>query len=135
MAEKPGWITSSMIWHSQNTVYVFGDNMERRGLGGQARVARKYVRYNKTYGIPTKRRPGRAKSDYFSDQDDEIDAVKESFEGIRKLKKKGKKIVFFPGIGDGLSKLKVFSPLIYSMIQDFIAETETIDFSRLRGKT
>ena len=135
MAEKPGWITASMIWHSRNTVYVFGDNLERRGLGGQARVARKakFLRYNKTFGIPTKRSPGRAKSDYFSDREDEIKAVKESFDGIRKLKKKGRKIVFFPGIGDGLAKLRIFSPLIHSMIQDFIAENETVNFDRMRG--
>lgn len=134
MAEKPGWITAQVIRSSTNTVYIFGGNLEHWGKAGQARVARRFVHMGKAYEIPTKRHPGRAKADYFSDRDDEIAAVKEAFEHIRKLKKKGKKIVFFPGIGDGLAKLRSFSPLVYSMIRDFIAETETIDFDKLRGK-
>jgi hypothetical protein len=113
-------ITVKMIRESVNTVFIFGDNLERWGTGGQAKVARRFVECGKTFGIPTKRKPRKTPDVFFSDRPDEIQSVKKSFTGIRELKTRGKRIVFFPGIGEGMAELPKRSPRIYAMIKQFI---------------
>ena len=131
--KKHVWITADEIKKSENTIYIFGDNLEQWGEGGQAFIARRFVKKRKAMGIPTKRSPNASVSAYFSDQDDEIKAVKKVFREILKQIKKGKKIIFFPGIGEGRADLKNRSPIIHAMIRDFINIHQKIDIERLRG--
>lgn len=133
ISKKHVWITGDEIRKSENTIYVFGDNLEQWGEGGQALVARRFVKKRKAMGIPTKRSPKTSVSACFSDQDDEIKAVKQAFREIVKQIKKGKKIIFFPGIGEGRADLKNRSPIIHAMIRDFINGHQKIDIERLRG--
>ena len=60
------------------SIVLFGDNLLRRGKGGQA-VIRDAPN---AFGIPTKRSPGRREQDYFSDKPDEIAAVKEALDRL-----------------------------------------------------
>jgi putative intracellular protease/amidase len=103
------------------TVYVFGDNLLGVGLGGQAKIARPFVKIGKAFGIPTKRAPGTMEKDYFSDKEDEIRAVQDAFAKIDRMIAGGSTIVFFPGIGEGLAELPSRSPIIHDMIRDFVA--------------
>ena len=48
------------------TVFVFGDNMERCGFGGQAAAMRGEPN---AVGVPTKWAPGSAPADFFCDDD------------------------------------------------------------------
>lgn len=54
LREHPDWL------------FVFGDNMERKGRGGQAFACRDEPN---AVGIPTKWRPGYATGDFFTDAD------------------------------------------------------------------
>jgi len=128
------WITASEIRRSMNTVYIYGGNLAGYGEGGQALVAFRFQKIGKSFPIPTKITPERNLSAYFSDQDNEIQAVKDSFKEIKKFIKQGKKIVFFPGIGEGRAELPKRSPIIHKMIQDFIARYQKLDVEKLRGK-
>jgi len=101
-------------------VYVFGDNLEHFGLGGQAKVARPFVKCGKAYGIPTKRKPDNDESSFFADRDDEIYAVRRAFSEIRRMIAQGMTIVFFSNIGEGLADLEHRSPAIFGMIKAFI---------------
>lgn len=118
---KSKMISAEDISRSKSTVYVFGDNLEGRGLGGQAGVARPFVPTGKAFGIPTKRAPHDDDGSFFSDQPDEIYAVSQAFCAIRRMLAGGKKIVFFPRIGEGLADLEHRSPQILGMIKGFIA--------------
>jgi hypothetical protein len=56
------WITPKILADNPEKIYLFGDNLERVGLGGQAAV----MRYKpNTIGIATKKAPGSWESDYF----------------------------------------------------------------------
>ena len=99
-------------------VYVYGDNLKHFGKGGQA-----IIRYEpNAFGIPTKRYPSWDDWAFFSDQPDEIEAVKVS---LRELWKLGQdKVIVFPedGIGTGRAKMKEKSPIAYEMMCGILSE-------------
>lgn len=91
-------------------IFVFGDNLDRSGRGGQA-----IIRYEpNAFGVPTKRFPRMHESAFFSDQDCERKHVTDS---LRRLWQLGQsKHIVFPtdGLGTGLAKMREKSPLIYT---------------------
>jgi len=114
-------ITREDIMNSpDNHVFVFGDNLDHTGYGGQAAVAREFVKTGKAFGIPTKRHPTANSDAYFSDQPDEIAIVMAAFIELVGMAKNGKYIVFFPGIGEGYARLSSKSPRIYKMVKNCI---------------
>jgi len=115
---KNNWITKEDIRNApKGTIYVYGGNLLHKGHGGQAGVTRDM---ENTFEIPTKRAPGTRKGDYFSDRDDEIDAVLKSFSKLYDMRNEGKRIVFFPKIGEGRAELPKRSPFIFGMISEFV---------------
>lgn len=94
-----------------NKIYVFGDNLLGRGYAGQAAIRGEV----NAFGIPTKRYPNTQRSAYFSDQPDEMDAVRKALRELYILGKKQYTIVFpTKGIGTGMARMKEHSPKIYS---------------------
>jgi hypothetical protein len=55
--------TPKLCDENPNTLFVFGDNLREKGLGGQANIRN----MPNSIGIPTKVFPGYADEDYFSD--------------------------------------------------------------------
>ena len=110
------------------TIYVFGDNMTRWGLGGQA----KEMRYEpNSIGVPTKWRPAMTDDSFFSDDDLEKvkKTIQEDFQKIWTCLENGYDVVFpQDGLGTGLSQLKQRSPMIFDLIESLVAET----FNRAR---
>lgn len=115
-------VTPEMIRRSENAVFIFGDNLLRYGLGGQAAVCRPFVDLGKAFGIPTKREPKNNENSYFADRKDEYDAVIESLKRIERMHDSGRDIFFLPCIGEGRAQLPSRSPGIYRLIQQFIVE-------------
>lgn len=94
-----------------NKIYVFGDNLLKRGYAGQAAIRGE----GNAFGIPTKRYPNTQRSAYFSDQPDEMEAVRQALRELYILGKKGHTIVFpTKGVGTGLAGMKEHSPKIYA---------------------
>jgi hypothetical protein len=114
------WITRKYIQEHPETIFVFGDNMQETGLGGQALEARGE---KNAIGIPTKWAPNNQPSSFFKDEDYHrvVPHINEIF---RKLKYEkdtnGFSIVFFPGIGEGLADLPRRAPTIYKYIKEMI---------------
>ena len=105
--------------------YVFGDNLERQGMGGQA----KNMRYEpNAIGVATKVAPSNMEFAFFSDQLYEIAAVTNDLARVDAALKAGR-VVVVPrdGIGTGLSELAPRSPLIYEMIRAFFGARITGD--------
>lgn len=111
-----------MMREEPNTLFVFGDNLERVGFGGQAKEMRGEPN---AIGLPTKRSP----SKFMCDMDvyrvkritrDDINTLKWHLEGGG--------LVVWPkdGIGTGLANLHWHAPLVEKFYADLLAELEAI---------
>lgn len=116
-------ITRAMLRATPRTLWVFGDNMERRGYGGQAGAMRGEPN---AVGIPTKWRPERTPGAYFTDADwengDVRHAVLDAFRRIEEALAEGRDVVIpADGVGAGLAELPTRAPKIHAVIERSIA--------------
>lgn len=99
-------------------IYVFGDNAQRFGTGGQAQI-----RNNpNAMGIATKLYPSNDESSFMSDKD--LASNKEVIDSdIAKIKATGKAVVLpKDGFGTGLAKLKEKAPQTYDYLKQRLLE-------------
>jgi hypothetical protein len=105
--------TRLMIRRNPTILFVFGDNLARVGLGGQAAEARGEPN---SVGIPTKSSP----SVYFSDDmfDNARPAVVQAFNRLAMHLVSGGTIVWpADGVGTGLARLEEMAPEIHAGIE------------------
>lgn len=115
------WITRDQLQAEPHTLFIFGDNLLEKGLGGQAGAMRGEPN---AYGVPTKRTPSMDPDAFFSDQPDEMYAVLVKLKNISRVLEGNsmhwQKVVWpMDGIGSGLAKLVDYSPYIWVMIQQY----------------
>ncbi len=94
-----------------DTLFVFGDNLERVGSGGQAIIREQ----KNSIGFATKKAPGGAKEDFFTDDEygENCKIIDEEIEKIKKYAEEHKyKAIAFPfmGLGTGLSEMPLRCP-------------------------
>jgi len=123
---RQAWITRDDLRLNRDRVYVFGDNMVRRGYGGQAKSMRGEPN---AFGIATKWTPGNHPDAFFrdSDLDDPLFtlALLSAFSHLVEVLENGHDVVIpTDGLGTGLSKLPEKAPKIAAMIDDNIAKLE-----------
>ena len=109
-------ITRKMLRDNLDTLFVFGDNLARHGLGGQAKEMRGEPN---AVGIPTKNFPGNGVYDFFSDDDlpDAKPFIDKAFKQLINHLKSGKNVIWpFYGIGTGLADLENKAPKIAKYI-------------------
>lgn len=108
------FITKKDIQEHPTWLYVFGDNLIKRGLGGQAKICRGEPN---TLGIPTKRYPAWEEYAFFKPED--FEEVKEIIDQIIKGidRDKWERIIIFPCIGEGRARLPYRAPEIYAYIK------------------
>jgi hypothetical protein len=76
-----------------NVLFIFGDNMLRIGLGGQAREMRGQPN---AIGIPTKQSPGTAPHDYFINSDLQNARIRgEINKGLSQLEQRAPEILHY----------------------------------------
>lgn len=109
------WITRAMVQSKPEARFVFGDNLERFGLGGQAASMRGEPN---AIGVATKRRPGASARDYFTDADDDARAaIDADIDLIASAMAEGRTVfVPFDGLGTGLSELPTRAPDLHRHI-------------------
>lgn len=109
--------TRAYIKAHPDWLFVFGDNMLRHGLGGQAAEARGE---SNAVGIATKRRPSMEEAAFLKDGDYEEWFAEES-PTLRRLMgaaKRGRTIIWpHDGIGTGLAQLEKRAPAIWNDIE------------------
>lgn len=90
-------------------VYVFGDNLDKSGCGGQA-----VIRYcHNAFGVPTKRYPSMHEGAFFKDKECERNHVLTALRELYTIGKNRRLVFPVDGIGTGRARMKEKSPLIY----------------------
>jgi nucleoid DNA-binding protein len=125
---RPTYITRAMLRAQPEVLFAFGDNMQRAGLGGQARAMRGEPN---AVGVPTKWAPHRGPTAYFTDADwsrDEVRAaIDAAFDQLAAALRRGGRIAFpADGLGTGRAELANRAPRIARHITDRIAALEVL---------
>lgn len=116
MIEYRDHITRAMLRAEPEKLFVFGDNIRRKGYGGQAKEMRDEPN---AVGIPTKVYPAWDNGAFFTDSDLLL-FVKHSTKDFQRLfNHKG--IIVWPtnGIGTRRAQLKKRAPRIWGIIEEF----------------
>jgi len=105
-----------------NVLYLFGDNCERLGFGGQAKEMRGEPN---AVGVRTKRKPSNQEGEFFYDHDyDEVVAMIE--EDLQMawwhIHLGGIVIIPYDGLGTGLSRLPEKAPKIDAYLKGRLEE-------------
>uniref|UniRef100_A0AB74UMK2 DUF7831 domain-containing protein n=1 Tax=Caulobacter phage BL57 TaxID=3348355 RepID=A0AB74UMK2_9VIRU len=121
---------------NREVLYVFGDNLVRLGMGGQAGHMRGEPN---AVGVATKRAPGMHASDFFDNDPVSVDAqcriIDEDMRPLFEHVRKGG-IVIWPseGIGTGLSELPVRSPATAAYIEQKVIALMRVGKLHARGE-
>lgn len=118
------------LYRNRGALYLFGDNLQGWGMGGQAAEMRGEIN---SLGIPTKRTPSMATQAFFTDEDfDQVKAIYDRIfkEEIRhkdsKCNREGFDVLVVPadGLGTGLAQLPQRAPKIYAYLLSKLNELE-----------
>ena len=114
MIEYREHITRAMLRAEPEKLFVFGDNMHRKGYGGQAKEMRGEPN---AVGIPTKVHPTMYEGSFFTDSDLSVFVDRVVPDYLRLARHPG--IIVWPtaGIGSGLAQLKKRAPKIWHWIE------------------
>lgn len=105
------------LQQNPDTLYLFGDNEERRGLGGQAIQMRGEPN---AVGVRTKRRPRLKEGDFWTDETYEANCrmIGEDLAPVKEhLAAGGTVVIPEDGLGTGLAQLAERAPQTYTFLQ------------------
>ena len=111
------WFTKEQVYSSPGVTFVFGDNEQRRGFGGQAKVCRGFPN---TIGIRTKVAPTMRVEHlwYDKDCDEKAYLIDQDFWLVKDKLIDGETIIYpADGVGTGMSCLHINAPLLLQHIE------------------
>jgi len=112
------WYTEPRIENNPTAYFIFGDNDQRVGVGGQAKICRGKPN---CIGVRTKALPTYGPEAFYYDRDFEQNRIKidEDFAEVEKLLESGS-VVYWPacGIGTGRANLKENAPETLNYINE-----------------
>ena len=129
MIYRQKWITRQNLKDNREWIYVFGDNLQRLGFGGQAREMRGEPN---ALVLPTKYAPDNDDESFFSDAVDHTNGVAwlsiiGTFNIIDvALQRECCVVIPLDGLGTGLSELPTRAPKINRLITSKIEYLEFI---------
>lgn len=120
--------TLNIVEENPDKIFVFGDNLLRRGKGGQAIIRD----FNNALGVPTKRLPAMTNDAYFEDREDEKRAILLGLDIVFKEMKEHSRTIVFPlhGLGTGRAKMMEKSPELFKTLTSLIRSNFTDDYMR-----
>lgn len=121
-------IYRSDLRNNPHVLYLFGDNLTRKGMGGQAAEMRGEPN---AFGIATKRSISHNfPDDYFFDSQVDVKGIidKEFEHLVAMIKGQDWKIIVIPseGIGTGLAKMPEYAPNMLKYVNEKLKELERI---------
>lgn len=106
------YVTRAFVRKNSNCVFLFGDNLQGSGFGGQAKQMRGEPN---AISIPTKKKPSMESDAFFTDDEFEDNkvAIDNAFSRVPDYV-----VVYIPerGIGTGLAMLPTVAPKTYDYI-------------------
>ena len=112
------WITRSFVRAHRDHIFLFGDNLARRGFGGQAAQMRGEPN---AIGIPTKKLPSNAEEAFFTDAEFEQNkaAIDRAFDRLHRMSSSFEQVIVIPaaGLGTGRAQLDNRAPLTFAYLQ------------------
>lgn len=125
--EKMKWITREIVRANPYKVFLFGDNLQRFGLGGQAKQMRGEPN---AVGVAVKRMPNVDTRSYFNDAEleDNCDIIANDILRAIDMAHALSGVIVIPvdGIGTGLAELDKRAPRTFDYLQTKLSELETI---------
>ena len=113
------WITRSFVREHRDHIFLFGDNLARRGSGGQAAQMRSEPN---AIGIPTKKLPSNVGEAFFTDAEFEQNkaAIDRAFERLSQMSSAVEQVVVLPadGLGTGRARLESRAPRTFAYLRD-----------------
>lgn len=116
--ERIKFITREYIRENRDKLFLFGDNLERRGFGGQAAAMRGEPN---AVGIPTKKSPSYRDDPFFSDEEFEQNkaSIDAAFAEIMNAVTDSIRVIVIPsdGLGTGRAQLDRRAPRTFAYLQ------------------
>ena len=113
------WITRSFVREHPDHIFLFGDNLARRGFGGQAAQMRSEPN---AIGIPTKKLPSNTEEAFFTDAELEQNkaAIDRAFDRLYRMSWTFEQVIVIPsdGLGTGRAQLENRAPLTFAYLQN-----------------
>ena len=114
------WITRQDLRRNPDWRYVFGDNVERRGYGGQAKEMRDEPN---AIGVVTKWSPSMSSRAFFDDTQECRDLVLNDLMTVQYLLDCGRTVVVpTDGVGTGLSRLHTVAPELDRLLKGWFKD-------------
>lgn len=110
-------ITRDKVKENPDVLYLFGDNIVRQGLGGQAKEMRGEPN---TLGIVSKKYPSNSLSSFYSDEDfySWLEVFSSDIKNLAESVNSGKyRAIVIPPIGVGLADLPNKAPRIWNYLK------------------
>ncbi len=121
--ERMKFITREYVRANPGKLFLFGDNLEQRGFGGQAAAMRGEPN---ALGIPTKKEPNYKESAFFIDLefDKNKAAIDAAFAQVINAVTDSIRVIVIPseGLGTGRAQLDRGAPLTFAYLQKRLAE-------------
>ncbi len=121
--ERMQFIIREYVRANRDKLFLFGDNLERRGLGGQAAAMRGEPN---AVGIPTKKSPSYKDDAFFSDDEFEQNkaAIDAAFATVSNTVTETIRVIVIPsdGLGTGRAQLNKRAPRTFAYLQKRLAE-------------
>lgn len=121
--ERMRFITREMVRANRDKLFIFGDNLERRGYGGQAAAMRGEPN---AIGIPTKKSPTYKAGAFFTDQefDKNRAAIDAAFTEVANTIPDSIRGIVIPsdGLGTGRAQLDKRAPRTFAYLQNRLDE-------------
>ncbi len=119
--ERRAQITRAMLKAEPDTLFLFGDNDDRRGLGGQAASMRGE---SNAVGVRTKAHPTTASDAFWSDSQLAENKRKIDEDLKRAFEHNGKVVIPSAGLGSGLARLDVTAPQTFAYLESRLKALE-----------
>lgn len=111
--------TVTLVESNPDLLFVFGDNLEEQGTGGQA-----CIRYTKnSFGIPTKVKPSMGEDAFFHDGNFEVNAIvfAACIIDLKNIIKDGGVVVFpSTGLGNGYAQMSKRAPKSWKLFNQML---------------
>ena len=121
--ERMRFITREYVRANRDKLFLFGDNLGRRGLGGQAAAMRGEPN---AMGIPTKKSPGYKDDAFLSDDEFKRNkaAIDVAFAEVARAAMETIRSIVIPsdGLGTGRAQLDKRAPRTFAYLQKRLAE-------------